>query len=99
MKKKIEQMAQTQAVAAANPNVTPESLGLEPPQEEIREEQKMAVARVKLKEIMPDKRTLWKVIFAIVGFLGLVSLLFYILWWTQAKADQNAAVESLPPQG
>lgn len=35
----------------------------------------------------PNVTTTWKIIWVIIGFLGLVSFLFFILWWTQIKVN------------
>eukprot|EP00733_Pompholyxophrys_punicea_P000280 Pompholyxophrys_punicea_v1_NODE_64_length_3937_cov_2.858836.p1 type:complete len:482 gc:universal NODE_64_length_3937_cov_2.858836:2762-1317(-) len=34
----------------------------------------------------PDMATTWKIILTIIAFLGLLSFLFFILWWTQVKS-------------
>jgi len=33
----------------------------------------------------PDKRTTWLVIYAILGFLALISLLFFLRWFARSS--------------
>ena len=35
----------------------------------------------------PDVATSWKIIWIIVGFLGVMSFLFFILWWGQVRGE------------
>jgi len=37
----------------------------------------------------PDATTSWKIIWIIVGFLAVVSFLFFILWWVQIKKSEG----------
>jgi len=37
----------------------------------------------------PDVTTSWKIIWIIVGFLAVVSFLFFILWWVQIKKGES----------
>lgn len=36
----------------------------------------------------PSRRTTWMIIYIILGFLGLVSLLFYLRWYGKSKAEK-----------
>lgn len=97
MNAKIAQLAQVRAINSASPIATPEKLGLESSEEEAQ----MAVSEslgVKGPEILantifegksPEETTVWKVIFAILIFLGFISILFYVLWWVQIKSEKS----------
>ena len=43
----------------------------------------------------PDAATSWKIIWVILTFLGIVSFLFFILWWTQVKKSENKKKENV----
>lgn len=43
----------------------------------------------------PDATTSWKIIWLIVGFLAVVSFLFFILWWTQIKKSEGKKREEV----
>jgi hypothetical protein len=43
----------------------------------------------------PTITTTWKIIWLIVGFLALVSFLFFILWWTQIKVGAGKKKEEV----
>ena len=43
----------------------------------------------------PDTGTSWKIIWMIVGFLGVVSFLFFILWWAQIKKGEGKRLEEV----
>jgi len=43
----------------------------------------------------PDITTTWKIIWLIVGFLAIVSFLFFILWWTQIKVGAGKKREEV----
>ena len=36
----------------------------------------------------PDKRTTWVIIYIILGFLGIFSLLFFLRWFGKGKAEK-----------
>ncbi|MFH0881589.1 MAG: PspC domain-containing protein [bacterium] len=48
-----------------------------------------------LKSEAPDRTMVWRLIFIIIGFLGFVSLLFYIIWWIQIRTDRAAICEEV----
>ena len=99
MKEKVTKMAKVQTVAMISPKTSPKDLGLEQSKDETTEEvvpeSPDLIARAMFKDKSPDKKTLWRVIFAIVGFLGFLSLLFYVLWWTQTKIAAEATKEEI----
>lgn len=43
----------------------------------------------------PDTATSWKIILCIVGFLGAISFLFFILWWTQVRGESLRKTEKI----
>jgi len=43
----------------------------------------------------PDVTTSWKIIWIIIGFLAVVSFLFFILWWTQIKVGAGKKHEEV----
>ena len=43
----------------------------------------------------PDTITSWKIIWVIIGFLAVVSFLFFILWWTQIKIGAGKKHEEI----
>ncbi len=43
----------------------------------------------------PDVATSWKIIWTIVGFLGIMSFLFFILWWGQVRAEGLKKLEKV----
>ncbi len=43
----------------------------------------------------PDITTSWKIIWVIIGFLAVVSFLFFILWWTQIKVSAGKKHEEV----
>ena len=43
----------------------------------------------------PDVTTSWKIIWIIVGFLAIVSFLFFILWWVQIKKGEGKKREEV----
>ena len=43
----------------------------------------------------PDVATSWKIIWSIVGFLGVMSFLFFILWWGQVRAEGSKKLEKI----
>jgi uncharacterized membrane protein YuzA (DUF378 family) len=36
----------------------------------------------------PDKRTTWIIIYIILGFLGIFSLLFFLRWFGKGKSEK-----------
>ncbi|MBI3602041.1 MAG: hypothetical protein HY209_04015 [Candidatus Omnitrophica bacterium] len=38
---------------------------------------------------VPELSTTWKIIWIIIGFLAVLSFLFFILWWTQIKTSEG----------
>ncbi len=46
-------------------------------------------------EAEADKTAVWRLIFAVIGFLGFISFLFYTLWWLQIKKDHTTAREEV----
>lgn len=97
MNSKVATMARVDAVNTASPTTSPESMGLEPSEEQA----KMAVSEtqgMRGPEILantmfagksPEETTVWKMIFAILIFLGFISILFYVLWWIQVKTEKS----------
>jgi hypothetical protein len=47
-----------------------------------------------IKPATPDVSTTWKIIYGFVGFLTVLGLMFYALWWGQSKAKLNQKYES-----
>ncbi|MBI5300015.1 MAG: hypothetical protein HY877_06980, partial [Deltaproteobacteria bacterium] len=43
----------------------------------------------------PATSTTWRIIFVIVGFLGVISFLFFVLWWAQVRAEKSVKVEEI----
>ena len=43
----------------------------------------------------PDTATSWKIILSIVGFLGTISFMFFILWWTQVRGESLRKTEKI----
>ena len=43
----------------------------------------------------PNITTTWKVIWIIIGFLGLMSILFFIVWWRQIKIGEKKKQEQV----
>jgi len=43
----------------------------------------------------PDVATSWNIIWTIVGFLGIMSFLFFILWWGQVRAEGSKKLEKI----
>jgi len=39
----------------------------------------------------PDTKTTWVIIYIILGFLGVVSMLFFLRWYGRSRADTSAA--------
>ncbi|MBI4365665.1 MAG: PspC domain-containing protein [Deltaproteobacteria bacterium] len=93
MKEKMTTMARIDAVQTISPETKPESLGLATPTEqdpassETSEKSSQRGPKILSKTIFegkaPDATTVWRMIFAIIIFLGFVSLIFYIIWWRQ----------------
>lgn len=48
-----------------------------------------------IKSVTPDVATTWKLIYATIAFLTIISFFFYILWWGQTKAKQNQKVDNI----
>ena len=46
-----------------------------------------------IKTVTPDVATTWEIIYAAIGFLTIISIFFYFLWWGQTKAKQNQKLE------
>lgn len=105
IKEQVMSLARMEVVDTAAPGTAPESLGLESPAEGEGSPTKVAdkSGRKGLKLLAgtifeleaPDKTAVWRLIFIIIGFLGFVSLLFYILWWVQIRTDRAAAREEV----
>lgn len=47
-----------------------------------------------IKPATPDVSTTWKIIYGFIGFLTVLGLMFYALWWGQSKAKLNRKYES-----
>lgn len=47
-----------------------------------------------IKPATPDVSTTWKIIYAFIGFLTVLGLMFYALWWGQSKAKLNRKYET-----
>lgn len=47
-----------------------------------------------IKPATPDVSTTWKIIYGFIGFLTVLGLMFYALWWGQSKARLNRTYES-----
>ena len=43
----------------------------------------------------PNVTTTWRIIYAIVGFLAIVSFLFFILWWAQIKVSEGRKIQTI----
>ncbi len=52
-----------------------------------------------IKTVTPDVATTWKIIYATIAFLTVISVFFYFLWWGQAKAKQNQKFEDVKITG
>ena len=89
MRETVVKLAQIEAVKTAVPETTPENLAIEVSKTEVPEEKSGLKVPEIFKDRSPDKRTIWKVIYAIVGFLGVISLFSYLLWWSQARAEKR----------
>ena len=46
-----------------------------------------------IKSVTPDVAATWKLIYATIAFLTLISLFFYFLWWGQTKAKQGKKLD------
>lgn len=47
-----------------------------------------------IKPATPDVSTTWKIIYGFIGFLTVLGLMFYALWWGQSKAKLNRKYET-----
>lgn len=47
-----------------------------------------------IKPATPDVSTTWKIIYGFIGFLTILGLMFYALWWGQSKARLNRKYET-----
>lgn len=47
-----------------------------------------------IKSVTPDVATTWKLIYAAIGFLAVISVLFFFLWFGQTKAKQGQKYEN-----
>lgn len=47
-----------------------------------------------IKPATPDVSTTWKIIYGFIGFLTVIGLMFYALWWGQSKARLNRKYET-----
>lgn len=107
IKEHVNLLARMEVVDIAAPETTLESLGLESPAEEksgptkVADKSKSISDKKGLKLLAGtifesealDRTAVWRLIFVVIGFLGFVSLFFYILWWVQIRADRTAAHE------
>lgn len=50
-----------------------------------------------IKSVTPDVAATWKLIYATIGFLTVISVLFFFLWFGQTKAKQGQKIETHEP--
>ena len=53
------------------------------------------VAKTMFRGKAPDTSTSWKIIWTVVGFMAVVSFLFFILWWLQIKKSETKNKENI----
>jgi len=51
------------------------------------------IAKTIFRGKAPTPATTWKIIFVIIGFIGVVSLAFYLLWQSQVRRERRRAAE------
>lgn len=105
MKEQVTSLARMNVVNTVAPETTSESLGMESQSEKKENQEKVTEKSSKtgLKNITeswfksdaPDKTMVWRLIFLIIGFLGFISFLFYIIWWIQIRSDRTATCEEV----
>lgn len=47
--------------------------------------------------VSPDLATTWKLIYGIIGFLAVISIFFFFLWWGQSKVKLGQQTEDIKP--
>lgn len=96
IREQVDELARMEVVVTVSPETAPESMGLESPTKKVsptkvaKQSSKKGLKRLTeswFKKDAPDKTAVWRLIFMVIGFLGFVSFLFYIVFWIQVKKD------------